>query len=208
MRGPHVGLQRRGPRGSGSRVAFLGGPVPRDPPRKGEGAPGQPPGLPHRGPWKAGGSSGPQGGPRDWCGVGPRETRENSAPAADVRGGAGAAPSHGLPAVASPAPGGPQAGQALRWGRAGSAGHTGSGGGRGGAGRRARPGTPRPDPPGSPRSARRWAGGFRRTPGPPLGGARGCDLGQEALPATCLPPQDPRDRGAGPRPAQPQGPPG
>ena len=68
-----------GPRGSGSRAAFLGRPVPRDPPQKREGAPGQPPGLPRWGPWKPGGSSGPQGGPQDWRGVGPGETRENSA---------------------------------------------------------------------------------------------------------------------------------
>lgn len=122
--------------------------------------------------------------------------RESTQPrAVDQRGGERGPPSRGCPAAASPAPGGPQAGRALRWGQAGSASCTRSGGYREGAGRHARPGTLRPGPPGSPRSAGRWAGGSRRTPGPPLGGgggARGCDLGQEALPAPHPPRPDPR----------------
>ena len=79
MRGPRVDPRPEGPHGSVGRAAFLGGPVPGDPPRKVGGAPGQPPGLPRWGPWKPAGSSGPQGGPRDWRGAGPGETREHSA---------------------------------------------------------------------------------------------------------------------------------
>lgn len=80
MRGPRVDPQPGGPHGSGGQAAFLGGPVPGDPPQKVGGAPGQPPELPRWGPWKPAGSSAPQGGPRNRRGAGPGETREHSAP--------------------------------------------------------------------------------------------------------------------------------
>lgn len=97
MRGPRAGPRPGGPRGSGGQAAFLGGPVPGDPPREVGGAPGQPLGLPRWGPWKPAGSSGPQGGPRDRRGAGPGETREHSAPSGGPERGRGAPQVAGAP---------------------------------------------------------------------------------------------------------------
>ena len=112
------------------------------------------------------------------------EGGQNSAPSSPTcwedRGGPQASTASGAPptpratgapaAAPTPVPGDTLAGRACRRGWAWSAGSTGSGGCRGGAGGGCRPGSRPPDPPGSPHSARRWVGGFRRTPGPPLQG--------------------------------------
>lgn len=102
------------------------------------------------------------------------------------------------PAPAStPVPGDTLAARACRRGWACSAGSTGSGGCRGGAGGGCRPGSRPPDPPGSPRSAKRWVGGFHRTPGPPLQGrGRRDPPARRQLPGhPRLTPWDPGDTG-------------
>lgn len=94
MRGPRVGPRPGPPRGSRGLAAFPEGPVPGGPPRKEERAPSRPHGLPCRGPWKPGGGSGPQGGPRGWCVAGPGGGgKELSTRQPDVLGGQRGPPS-------------------------------------------------------------------------------------------------------------------
>lgn len=180
------------------------------PPRKG-GAPGQPPGLPHRGPWKAGAALGLRvASGLVWCRpwgdkrkLSPRCEEEEAEAAPSCEASRGSVPGTWRPS--RPGRGAPLGPGWLR-----RQARTGSGGGRGGAGRPALVRALRVQIHLEEALTRQDDGrGFHRTPGPPLGGGQGAVTSARRccldLPAAT----GPQGPGAGPRfPAQPQGPPG